>query len=131
LIKWKDEYLIGIQQIDKQHQELFNITNNAYDLLKDEFITDKYDRIINIIVRLKQYTIFHFKTEEEYMQSINYKRFFAQKIEHDEFIKKINDVKFNDIDVNQGRYLTDLLEFVIDWISNHILSSDKKITEKS
>ena len=130
MIKWKDEYLIGVEQIDKQHQELFNITNRAYDLLEDELITDKYDKIITIIEKLKEYTIFHFKEEEEYMLSIKYKRYFSQKVEHDEFVKKINDVKLNDIDVNQRKYLTDLLEFVIDWISNHILGSDKKITQK-
>ena len=130
MIKWKDEYLIGVEQIDKQHQELFNITNRAYDLLEDELITDKYDKIITIIEKLKEYTIFHFKEEEEYMLSIKYKRYFSQKVEHDEFVKKINDVKLNDIDVNQRKYLTDLLEFVIDWISNHILGSDKKITQR-
>lgn len=130
MIKWKDEYLIGVDQIDKQHQELFNITNRAYDLLDDEFVTDKYDKIINIIEELKEYTIFHFKEEEEYMLSIKYKRYFAQKVEHDEFVKKINDVNLKDIDVDQKKYLTDLLEFVIDWISSHILGSDKKITQK-
>jgi hemerythrin len=130
MIRWKDEYLIGVEKIDKQHQELFNITNRAYDLLDDEFVTDKYDKIINIIEELKQYTIFHFKEEEEYMLSIKYKRYFSQKVEHDEFVKKINDVNLRDIDVDQKKYLTDLLEFVIDWISSHILGSDKKITQK-
>lgn len=130
MIKWKDEYMIGVDKIDKQHQELFNITNKAYDLLDDEFVIDKYDKIINIIEELKEYTIFHFKEEEEYMLSIKYKRYFAQKVEHDEFVKKINDVNLKDIDVDQKKYLTDLLEFVIDWISSHILGSDKKITQK-
>lgn len=131
MIKWKDDYIIGIEEIDKQHEQLFNITNRAYDLLKNEFTLDKYDKIVVILGELKDYTVFHFKTEEEYMLKINYKRYFSQKVEHDEFINKINQVNFKEIDSRQDKFLADLLEFVVQWISNHILISDKKITEKN
>lgn len=129
MIKWKDEYLIGIEEIDKQHEELFSITNRAYDLLKNEFTLDKYDKIIAIINELKDYTVFHFKTEEEYMLKIKYKRYLSQKVAHDEFVQKINNVNLKELDIKQDKYLADILEFIVEWISNHILVSDKKIAE--
>lgn len=128
MIKWKEDYRIGVDEIDKQHQRLFEIANEAYELLKNEFCYDKFDRIIEILTELKDYTIYHFKFEEEYMLSINYKGYFAQKSAHDSFVKKINSVELDTIDENQDKYILELLDFIVDWISNHILGSDKLIT---
>ncbi|MEG0307723.1 MAG: hemerythrin family protein [Clostridium sp.] len=127
MIKWKDDYNIGISKIDEQHKKLFEITNIAYELLGNEFCIDKYDKIIQILEELKGYAIYHFKSEEEYMLSINYRKFLSQKVEHDEFIRKINDIDLNAIDENQDKYIMEILEFVISWISVHILSEDKQI----
>lgn len=130
MIKWKDEYLIGIEQIDEQHKKLFEIAGKAYDLLNNDFYTDKYGKILEIIDELKEYTIFHFKSEEEYMLSIGYKRFLSQKVEHDEFINKISNIDFKVIDEDQDKYILKILEFILDWTSNHILQKDKLITEE-
>lgn len=127
MLAWKDEYAIGVPQIDEQHKELFRIGNKAYELLKNDLYTDKYDRIIAIITELKDYTIYHFKSEEEYMLSIKYKRYFAQKAVHDDFIKKINSIKLSEIDKDQDKSINDLLTFVFDWILTHILKEDKLI----
>ncbi|MCY6959412.1 bacteriohemerythrin [Clostridium brassicae] len=127
MIKWKDEFLTGIELIDNQHKKLFEIANRAYKLLKSDFFTDKYDRILEILEELKSYTKYHFKSEEEYMMSINYKKFFSQKMEHDAFIKKLDEVNLKDLDENQDKYLMDILEFIVDWIVNHILGKDKLI----
>ncbi len=127
MIAWKDDFLVGIDEIDKQHKKLFSIANEAYELLNNDFCVDKYDKIISIIEELKDYTVFHFTFEEEYMMKIKYKKFFPQKIQHESFIKKINEINLNDIDSNQDKSLLELLDFIINWISNHILIMDKQI----
>ncbi len=127
MIKWKEEYNIGIESIDNQHKKLFSIANEAYSLLRDEFCIDKYDKIVSILEELKDYTIYHFNSEEEYMTKIGYNKFFSQKIEHEYFISKFKEIDFNKIDVNQDKYILDILDFIIDWITNHIISKDKLI----
>jgi len=127
MIKWKDEYKIGIAEIDEQHKKIFDIANEAYELLKDEFSYDKYDRIIELLEELKNYAKFHFSYEEDYMLSIKYKGYFSQKVAHDNFVEKINSYDLNDIDENQDQYILEILDFVVDWISQHILVSDKQI----
>lgn len=127
MFKWKEDYSIGVELIDSQHEELFNIANKAYDLLKNDFFTDKYDKIIEILEELKEYTIFHFKTEEEFMLNKKYKKFFSHKIEHDNFMQKINDVDLKKVDQEQQKHLMDILEFVVQWINQHILERDKFI----
>lgn len=126
MIKWKEEYRVGVNLIDEQHKMLFQIANKAYELLKSELYTDKYDKIISILQELKDYTVFHFKAEEGYMESIGYKRLLSHKVEHNDFIDKINDYDLDSIDADQSKYITDLLDFIINWISNHILETDKK-----
>lgn len=130
MLKWKDEYLVGVDKIDEQHKKLFEIAGKAYDLLKNDFYTDKYGKILEILEELKQYTIFHFKSEEEYMLSIGYKRFLSQKVEHDEFINKISNIDLKNIDVDQDKYILSILEFIVNWIGDHIIQKDKLITEE-
>lgn len=125
MIKWKDEYSIGVEFIDEQHKKLFEIANRAYDLLENKLYIDKYDRIVEIIEELKDYTVFHFSSEEEYMKSIGYKRFLSHKVEHDDFVDKIKGVDLNRVDEDQDKYLTEILEFVVNWIAKHILERDK------
>jgi hemerythrin len=127
MLRWKQDYLIGIDQVDVQHEKLFEIAERAYQLLKDEFRTDKYDEIVKILEELKEYTIFHFKFEEEYMMSIGYKKFFSHKVQHNDFMEAINNADLNNIDKNQEEYILGLLEFVVKWIDEHILSEDKLI----
>jgi len=130
MIKWKEDYKIGIDIIDEQHQKLFEIAGRAYDLLKNNFKMDKYDAIVDIMEELKEYTAYHFKTEEDYMQSSGYKRFFSQKVQHNDFIEKINGIDLKKVDDNQGTYLIEILEFIANWIGEHILGQDKLISEK-
>lgn len=129
MIKWKKDYELGVKQIDEQHEKLFEIADRAYKLLTNDFISDKYDKIIEIIGELKEYTLFHFKSEEEYMLSIGHRRFLSHKVEHENFIKDIYNIDLYKIDSNQDQSVKEILEFVVNWIDIHILNQDKLIVE--
>ncbi|MBB6217786.1 hemerythrin [Anaerosolibacter carboniphilus] len=130
MFKWKDEYDLGVQFVDEQHKVLFDIGNRVYKLLKSDMYFDKYDRIAEIIEELKNYAAFHFKEEEAYMASIGYRKFLSHKVEHDDFIKKFEDLDLENVDHRQDQYIMELLEFVFKWIEDHILVKDKLYTEK-
>ena len=127
MINWKEDYELGVTHIDEQHEKLFEIADRAYKLLTNEFVNDKYDKIISILEELKQYTVFHFKSEEDYMLSIEYKKFFSHKVEHENFINTINNIDLNKLDLNQDASVKEILEFVVNWIDAHILNEDKFI----
>ena len=127
MYKFKDEYRTGIDFIDEQHKVLFEIADKTYNLLKNDFALDKYDRIVGLIEELQDYTAFHFNAEEEYMKKISYKRMFTQKVAHDAFIKRINDVDFSKIDEDQEEYITRILQLLNDWLTEHILENDMLI----
>ena len=129
MYEFKEEYKTGIDFIDEQHKVLFEIADKTYNLLKNDLTLDKYDKIVALIEELQNYTVFHFNAEEEYMKSINYKRMFTQKIEHDAFIKRIKDVDFSKIDQDQDEYIISILQLLNDWLTGHIFENDKLIGE--
>lgn len=130
MIEWRDEFLLGIEKIDDQHKELFRIATDIYALMRNQLITDKYDQIVKLISELKDYTVFHFSYEEEYMQSIGYRKYFSHKVEHNDFVEKINNVDLDKIDLDHEQYLLEMLNFVVNWISVHILETDKAYVVK-
>jgi len=130
MIKWKEEYRIGVQEIDKQHQKLFEIANRAYELLKNDMYYDKFDKIIEILTELKEYAFYHFNFEEEYMKSIGYTKFVSHKVLHDDFIDKINSVDLLALDEKQDSYIIKILDFIVNWIDGHILGTDKLIVRQ-
>lgn len=127
----KDEYLTGIELIDTEHRRLFEIAEKAYQLSRQDFIPDKYDQINDLLEELKNYTIMHFKHEEEYMEKIGYKRIFTQKIQHEEFRDKLIDLmdseKLEGSQKDQNKMVDEILGFLTDWLINHILNNDKLI----
>ena len=125
MIRWKEEYRIGVEVIDQQHEKLFEIAGRAFDLLKNTFLTDKYDRMVEILEELKAYTVFHFETEEKYLEEIGYRKLFSHKIEHREFIEKVKGIDLKELDEDQEGHMLSILEFVVDWIDHHILEKDQ------
>lgn len=125
--EFTEEYLIGIDLIDKEHEELFRIVGRASHLVKSYDSSSSYDKIIEILNELKNYTIEHFRDEEEYMEGIGYEGLAAQKRAHEAFVDKLETIDLQEIENNPQEYLQELLEFLLGWLINHILYTDKKI----
>ena len=123
------DYHTGIDFIDEEHAKLFDIANRAYDLLTNQFVTDKYDAIVAVLEELRDYTKYHFNHEEEYMKSINYPKRFSQLHQHTQFINKLESYNLKEIDVNQQEGLLEILDFLALWLQSHIKGMDKKIGE--
>ena len=122
-----DKYRTGIPFVDEEHEKLFDIIRETNTLIYQELLHDKYDGIIHILKELKEYTIHHFQDEENYMESIGYEGIEAQKHAHLAFVEKLNEINLDDMDDNQQQYLEELVEFLLGWLSNHILKMDKRI----
>lgn len=128
--EFTDDYLTGIALVDAEHKELFRIVDKANQLVKSFDELSGYDSIIEILNELKEYTREHFSDEEEYMESIQYEGLSAQKRAHEAFIDKLENIDLAQIDANPQEYLQELLEFLLGWLINHILYTDKKIPVK-
>lgn len=122
-----DKYRTGITLIDEEHKRLFEIIRETNDLIKAELLHDKYDAIVQILRELKDYTIMHFEDEERYMEKIHYEGLELQRMAHTAFVDRLNEINLDDVDRAQKEYLDELLEFLLNWLTNHILKMDKQI----
>ncbi|MGN0167286.1 MAG: bacteriohemerythrin [Acetatifactor sp.] len=122
-----DKYRTGIKLVDEEHETLFRIVREANDLIQEELLHDKYDEIMGILDKLKEYTIHHFQDEEDYMERIGYAGLEAQQRAHRAFVDKLNDINLDDVDDNQQEYLIELVNFLLSWLVNHIQKVDKLI----
>lgn len=125
-----EKYKTGIEMVDEQHRRLFEIIKETDDLIHEQFLYDKYDQIMHLLSQLREYTASHFQDEEALMARIGYPGLEAQKRAHSAFIEKLVEIdlsELDDIDDNQQAYLLELIQFLLSWLSNHILGADKKI----
>lgn len=125
MFKWNNKYSVNNDVIDNQHKQLFNIGNEIVETMKDSSL-DKYDRIITLVDKLYEYTIFHFESEKKMIEEKGFKLSENHIKEHEDFVYKLYDLKSNDIDENQNQVLIDTLDFVSQWIVNHILNTDRE-----
>ncbi|MGE4282482.1 MAG: bacteriohemerythrin [Clostridia bacterium] len=124
LFKWKDTFSCNIEEIDRQHKKLFELGSKLDDIisLKDGY--DHYDEIMEVLAELRDYTVYHFGYEEALMKEHNFEQLESHKYQHELFVDKINEVYNKNIDDNQERVTFEILMFVADWISTHILKTD-------
>lgn len=131
MYEMKEEYFTGIDLIDQEHKRLFELAEETYQILKQEFTPDKYDYIQALLQELKNYTIMHFEHEEQYMEEIGHKKLYTQKIQHEGFRRKLDEL-MNQDNLNgaleeQDQVVEDILQFLTDWLVSHILNNDKLI----
>lgn len=121
------KYHTGIELVDEEHRRLFEIIANADRIIHADLLHDKYDEIVYILSELREYTIVHFQDEEEYMKQINYPELAQQQKAHEAFIEKLSSIDLDSLDNHQQDYLEDLIAFLLNWLTVHILQMDKKI----
>lgn len=132
--EFTDDFRTGIGLIDDEHKTLFDIINRVRDAIDEPMRSDKFDVIMKIIGELRDYTVRHFADEEKYMASINYSGLALQKAVHEAFIDKVSDLDVHELSYaeedQQTEYLESLVDFLADWLVNHIMNMDKKIPAK-
>lgn len=124
-ILWTKKLEVGVDLIDTQHQKWFDVANQLFDAGRSG---KSREYIIQMFDFLDDYTKTHFKDEEKYMASINYPELAEQKQMHAAFIKKLSELRKEY--ETAGANLTVILganKFIIDWLTKHISSADKKI----
>lgn len=125
-----DKYKTGIDLIDSEHQKLFDIMARVDALIHNDELYDRFDQIVGLINELNDYTHFHFNDEEKLMEEYHYSGLEAQKKAHRIFYDELDKIDLDQVDDDQEAYLEDLLKYLMNWLSGHILGMDKKIHDE-
>ncbi|MDT8426379.1 MAG: bacteriohemerythrin [Methyloprofundus sp.] len=122
---WNDSYKTGIDEIDEQHKKLVDILNALNEALTLE---GNHQAIIALLDQLIDYTEYHFTSEEAFMQSHEYNATDYQKhqVTHQQFVTQIKQAQ-QDCHYNPDKVSDELLDFLVQWLVNHILMTDKQM----
>lgn len=124
-LKWSDRLELGIPTIDQQHKKLVGYL----EILRRYHLTQKETEATQVVMRqLKEYIHKHFSYEERLLNTYNYTALEQHKKSHQQFSRKVDDFhnQFNAGDISVS---LDLMEYLDDWIENHILVLDKQYSE--
>ena len=122
LFEWQDQYSVGIKEMDAQHLKLVELINELYRLL----LSNNPDAFVGeILNRLVEYAGVHFQSEEDLLQKYRYPEIEAHKKEHEAFVEKI--ITYHKQHKKGTLTLSvAIVNFLKDWLKNHINYSDKK-----
>ncbi len=83
---WKDEFNIGVEAIDKEHQRLFSLINRIFTLRREKQQGGKACE--EGIRYFNEHAIRHFADEENYMELIGHKNLQMHRRLHKGTVKK-------------------------------------------
>jgi hemerythrin-like metal-binding protein len=120
LITWSGSMSVGIERIDNEHRGLIDLIN----LLHGEMLAGKSkDSLGKVLDKLVAYTKSHFATEETLFRTHGYPQAAAHKKEHDALTQKALALQA-DLKAGKLAISAPVLDFLKDWLTNHILKQD-------
>ena len=127
-LEWKDEYNIGVDIIDREHQRLFKIITKLFAFSGEK---DKSQWACQEGIKyFKDHAAKHFVEEEKYMASINYEGLEAHRRLHREFREKTLPLLEKELD--QTEYCAESVEHFlgvcVGWLIGHTMMEDRAIT---
>ncbi|MGD0829976.1 MAG: bacteriohemerythrin [Terracidiphilus sp.] len=122
LLNWGQNYSVGVDKIDSQHKVLFEIINELHGaMLKGQAqpLTGP------LLKKLADYTRNHFSAEEAMMAAARYPGLADHQKKHVALVKQVEDyiVRFDRGELTLNLHL---LNFLRDWLTNHIQKVDKE-----
>jgi len=113
---WKEEYGVGVPELDDQHRYLFRLGNSIQDSADSE--VEAYAHKLYI------YTKKHFVAEESHMSEISFPLVVEHMKLHNALLRDLNTILHGV--VSKGEDFEKLKLFFLNWLVEHILYHDKQ-----
>ena len=120
-------YVVGIEQVDREHQKLFELANRIYDCLALDIIVPMHE-IQPAIAELIDYTKVHFTNEEMLMEANGYPGLAEHRELHAYLIYRIKEFE-RSVELGEQFTPVDAYEFLCSWLGDHIQASDRNFGE--
>ncbi len=124
-ILWNSDLSVGIRQFDEEHRHLIDLINKLNQALMIGSAPKTMEEILSGLV---DYTVIHFKHEEDLMTQYGYPRYDQHRNEHISLTSQVIDFQTR---LKEGRasFSLELMHFLSEWLIKHIQMSDKHYKE--
>ncbi len=120
--EWKDEFSVGIKEIDDQHKSLIQISERLYQGLYEDMDEGELNSILK---ELLGFAKTHFETEEKYFDMYGFNDAENHKKEHKLFEQKLKSL----FGVGNDQHIEasfELIDFLEDWLLDHMQTKDQE-----
>lgn len=123
LIEWRDEFKIGIEEVDFEHRELIELINELYGEIKME---DSTVAVMYCLEEIYAKISAHFALEEKVMRVLKYDQCKDHKEDHERLLDSIRDImdEYMDDPTLDEEKFSDRLN---DWFVQHFSTKDARL----
>lgn len=123
MIAWREEFSVGNDAIDHDHEHLIEQINQLYELLGQPMDILSIEHMLSGI---QTDISAHFALEELLMREAGYPEYQAHKDDHEKLLDQIHDLAFSfSEDPETGRAL--MVNQLSDWFSRHFSGFDMRL----
>lgn len=125
ILKWRDTYETGVEQMDSQHKRLIKLVNQMYGIIRAKEGHEELDQILN---EMSKYAKQHLGDEEHLLEEHEYPGLAAQQKSHQEYFSKMDELLVN-IETDREAAAQQIYVFLRQWWIDHIVGEDKEYGE--
>ena len=119
-MQWKDEYSVGVAEIDDQHKGIidqFTVINAAIDH------REGWSDVFFKLEKLREHVRFHFALEESLMRMHGYSKQAEHVNQHKHFLDKLDQLQMTTL----SRQVTmNTIDYLGNWYSEHMQTQDRE-----
>lgn len=120
IFEWNENLRTGIETIDAQHKKLVALVNELHEAMRNR----KGREVLgHVIEELRNYTGYHFSTEERAFERYGYPQAAEHKQRHADLVRQLEELAGRH---ERGEITLSIstLEFLIEWVTTHIMKAD-------
>jgi hemerythrin len=123
LIEWRDDFSVGVPDVDHEHQELIRLINELHDAMSH----DNSDvTVMDFLGEIYAHVAAHFALEEKIMRERNYDQYSDHKADHETLLDELRDIMD---DYEENAFFSDdiFANTVGSWFSDHFRNRDARL----
>ena len=124
-ISWNKNLSVHVKEFDNQHKNLIRLIQELYSNMEEA----RGDAVLkDTLKRLIDYTDYHFGTEELNFKKYGFEGAESHIAQHRSLQKKAKEL-YRDLESGTSVLSNEVLDFLQDWVMNHILKTDVEYSE--
>ena len=124
--EWSDRFSVNLEEMDRQHRKFFEMLNRLQEYNRR---SERDPAFLDELFRdLAAYVLTHFADEEALLEQTGYGGLDLQKRQHAFFKEQLIELRKKHL-AGERRLPESVLDFLRDWLLNHILEIDMKYAD--
>ena len=125
LIEWREEFRVGVPEVDHEHEELIRVINELYAVTRQ---SNERESVIDFLGEIYARISAHFALEEKVMQERHYDQYSEHKADHERLLDGIREI-MDDFELGAyGRdYGSALTDHLRTWFTEHFRTHDARL----